>query len=137
MGADGAPSLGLPAIPPLPSNASQPATNLPSLPGLGDIPQEMQAMMAQMIASGIDPGQLAQMDPSIFSMQQAGTGQVTGTPVAQAPAFSNTPPGFAPQGQPQQPMNFGYDSPMMGIDGGRNRPGNFGGRGRAGNRRNW
>ena len=136
MGPDGVP-LGLPPIPPLPSNTSQTPANLSSLPGIGDIPPEMQAMMAQMFASGMDPSQLAQTDPSVFGMQQAGAGQVPGTGTAQGQAFGNTQQGFPPQAQAQQQMNFGFDSPMMGVEGGRNRQGNFGGRGRTGNRRNW
>ena len=111
---------------------------LPPMPGIGDIPPEMQAMMAQMMASGMDPSQLAQIDPSIFGMQQASNSHV-GVPggATQGQAFGSGPSGFGSQGQAQQQMGFAFDPSMMGVDAGRARSGNFAGRGRGGNRRNW
>ncbi len=68
----GGPAAGLP-----PPNQAMPTTSLPMMPppppGMADMPPEMQAMMAQMMASGMDPSQLAQMDPATMfgiTMQQ-------------------------------------------------------------------
>jgi pre-mRNA 3'-end-processing factor FIP1 len=90
------------------------------MPGMEGISSEMQAMMQQMMSSGMDP---SQMDPSMFAgMQgnQAGAGGAQG----QGQAFGGQ--GFG-QGQGQ----YGFDQGMEG----RSRGGNFG-RGRGG-RRNW
>ncbi|KAI9801826.1 MAG: hypothetical protein M1825_003199 [Sarcosagium campestre] len=135
MGMDGT-QIGMPGIPAAPANGAQAAMAMPQMPGMGDMPPEMQAMMAQMMASGMDP---SQMDPSMFGLPPPGP--VQGGANGQAQGFGVGQQGFGGQGQTQQPMNFGFDPSMMGGDAGRNRQGNFGpgGRGRGGgvNRRNW
>jgi len=89
-----------------------------TIPGMEGIPPEMQQMMQQMMAQGMDP---SQMDPTMFAGMpgnQAGAGGAQGGQ------------GFG-QGQNAQMGGYGYDQGMEG----RNRGGNFG-RGRGG-RRNW
>lgn len=98
-----------------------PGTGGAGIPGMEGMTAEMQQMMQQMMASGMDP---SQMDPTMFTgMQgnQAGSGGAQG---GQGQAFGGQ--GFG-QGQGQ----YGFDQGMEG----RNRGGNFG-RGRGG-RRNW
>ncbi|GAP91862.1 putative pre-mRNA polyadenylation factor [Rosellinia necatrix] len=100
------------------------AGSMPAMPGMDGIPPEFQAMMQQMMASGMDP---SQMDPTamtaMFSgMQNAGGGGAAGQG-AQGQSFNSG--GAGGQGQ-----NFGYDQGMGRGGGG------FGGRGRGG-RRNW
>ncbi|KAI9761048.1 MAG: hypothetical protein M4579_001311 [Chaenotheca gracillima] len=131
MGLEGMPSM--PGMPGAgnPQQAAPPAA-MPSLPGMPDMPPEMQAMMAQMMASGMDPSQMAQMDPSMF---QAAMGQPGSN--NQGMGFNPNQQGFGGQGpQNQQQVGYGMDPSMMGGDG-RNRQANFGGRGRGTNRRNW
>jgi len=95
------------------------------MPGMDGMPPEMQAMMQQMMAGGMDP---SQMDPTAMSamfagMQNAGAAAGQGAQAGQGQTFGA---GFgANQGQ-----GYGYDQ-QQAI--GR---GNFGGRGRGG-RRNW
>jgi len=118
---------GLPGMPGMP-----PAPGGPALPGMEGIPPEMQAMMQQMMAQGIDP---TQMDPATMfaGMQGAQAGAGTGG----APS-GNQGQGFGTQGAFGQGQNaqmgFGYDQGMMNQGDARNR-GNFG-KGRGG-RRNW
>ncbi|KAI1123455.1 Fip1-domain-containing protein [Nemania abortiva] len=100
------------------------AGSMPAMPGMDGMPPEFQAMMQQMMASGMDP---SQMDPSamtaMFSgMQNSGSGGAAG----QGAQNQNFGGGAGGQGQ-----NFGYDQGM-----GRGSGGGFGGRGRGG-RRNW
>lgn len=133
MMGDGA-AFGMPGLPPLTVNGAQPGMNLPAVP---DIPAEMQNMMAQMMASGVDPSQMPQMDLSMFGMQQGATSQSGGANGSQAQGFGNAQQGFGPQGQNQQQMGFGFDPSVMAADAGRNRQGNFAGRGRGANRRGW
>lgn len=120
---------GMPGMPGMPANGG---AALPTMPGMEGIPPEMQAMMQQMMASGIDP---TQMDPAAMfaGMQgnQAAPGGTTGG-ANQGQGFGGQA-GFG-QGQNQQ-MGFGYDQNMMSGGDARNRGGNFG-RGRGG-RRNW
>ncbi|KAH8912681.1 Fip1-domain-containing protein [Coniochaeta sp. PMI_546] len=97
------------------------------MPGLDGMPPEMQAMMQQMMAGGMDP---SQMDPSAMSamfagMQNPGGAGGQGVQAGQGHSFG---PGFGGN----QGQGYGYDQQAMG-GGGR---GNFGGRGRGG-RRNW
>ncbi|KAG9233093.1 Fip1 domain-containing protein [Amylocarpus encephaloides] len=102
-----------------------------SMPGMGGtgqmptmegIPAEMQAMMQQMVASGMDP---SQMDPAaMFAGMQGGAGAAGAAGGAQA--------GFGP-GQ-NQGMGYGYDQQQGGA--GNRGGGNFG-RGGRGGRRNW
>jgi pre-mRNA 3'-end-processing factor FIP1 len=121
---------GMPGITPGPGGA-QTGMAMPSIPGLEGIPPEMQAMMQQMMASGIDP---SQMDPAaMFAGMSGGQGAATTQGAGQG---SNQNQGFGgqqnfAQGQNQQQMGYGYDQGMMN---GTNR-GNFRGRGRG--HRNW
>ncbi|KAM0467605.1 hypothetical protein ACHAP7_011774 [Fusarium lateritium] len=90
--------------------------------GMDGMPPDMQAMMQQMMASGMDP---SQMDPSqmnaMFAGMQNGGGGGQGGQGGQAGNFGG---GFGGnQG------GFGYDQNMSGGGGGR---GGFGGRGRRG-----
>ncbi|KAI2614243.1 Fip1 motif-domain-containing protein [Hypoxylon fragiforme] len=102
---------------------------MPNMPGMDGMSPEMQAMMQQMMASGMDP---SQMDPSTMSamfagMQNAGA-NATGGQVGQNQGFGGSGQGFGgAQGQ-----NFGYEQGMGRGGGG---GGGFG-RGRGG-RRNW
>jgi pre-mRNA 3'-end-processing factor FIP1 len=124
---------GMPGMPGLPTAAGGPQAGLtmPAIPGMEGIPPEMQAMMQQMMAQGIDP---TQMDPAAMfasmSGAQAGAGaQGAGQGSNQNQAFGGQQ-GFS-QGQNQQQMGYGYDQGSMN---GSNR-GNFRGRGRG--HRNW
>ncbi len=134
------PSLpGMPGMP-IPPGGSQAPIGVPPMQNFSDIPPEMQAMMAQIASQG---GDISQMDPAAFfqqmqQMQQGGGAQGSGPSNAgQAQGFMGGGPGYGQQGQTQQQMGFGYDPAAMGGGDGRNRGGSFGGRGRAGNRRNW
>jgi pre-mRNA 3'-end-processing factor FIP1 len=94
------------------------------MPGMEGIPPEMQAMMQQMMASGVDP---SQMDPqTMFAAMQGGQTGATGAAGAQG---GNQGQGFGAQGGFSQGQNqYGYEQPQQG-----NRGGNFGrGRGRRG-----
>ena len=108
----------IPTMPGLPGGA-QPG--LPPMGGPGDIPPEVQQMMAQMMAQGIDP---MQMDPTMFMQQMGQGGGVNGN---QGQNFAGAQ-GFSQPGQNQQQMGFGFGAAGAG---GRNQ----GGRGQ--NRRNW
>ncbi|KAI1634058.1 Fip1 motif-domain-containing protein [Biscogniauxia mediterranea] len=106
------------------------AASMPNMPGMDGMPPEMQAMMQQMMASGMDP---SQMDPSAMSamfagMQNAG-GNAAGGQGGQNQNFSGASQAFGGN----QGQNFGYDQGMSRGGGG---GGGFGGRGRGG-RRNW
>ncbi len=72
--AAGLPGLPPPSVPGAAANGSsaQPgALNLPAVPGgMPDLPPEMQAMMAQMLASGMDPSQLNAAAAAAFGMPQ-------------------------------------------------------------------
>jgi len=123
---------GMPGLPGMAAGAG--GSQIPAMPGMEGIPPEMQAMMQQMMASGIDP---SQMDPAtMFAGMQASQGgvQAAGGAAAgnQGQAFGGQG-GFS-QGQNQQ-MGYGYDQGGMNGGDARNRGGNFG-RGRGG-RRNW
>ncbi|KAI9679388.1 MAG: hypothetical protein M1817_005410 [Caeruleum heppii] len=132
MAMDGG-SMGMPGLMPSAPGAAQGGMGMPPMPGMGDMPPEMMAqMMAQMMGSGVDP---SQMDPSMFGMQAAMGASNGGNPQGQG--FGSGQQNFGGQGQNGQQMGFGFDSSMMAGDAGRGRQGNFGGRGRGGNRRNW
>lgn len=98
-----------------------------AMPGMEGMPPEMQQMMQQMMASGMDP---SQMDPATMfaGMQgaQAGAAQAGG---AQS---GNQAQGFGGQGGFGQGQNqYGYDQGMNTGGDARNRGGNFGrGRGK-------
>lgn len=121
-----APAAGGPAAVPGPGPAA--GGPVGAMTGMDGMPPEMQAMMQQMMAGGMDP---SQMDPSAMSamfagMQNAGAAGGQGAQAGQGQGFGA---GFGGN----QGQGYGYDQqPAMG-GGGR---GNFGGRGRGG-RRNW
>ncbi|RFU32903.1 hypothetical protein B7463_g3464, partial [Scytalidium lignicola] len=120
---------GMPGMPGMPAAGG---SALPPMPGMEGIPPEMQAMMQQMMASGMDP---SQMDPAAMFAGMQGNQAAAGG----AAGGANQGQGFGGQGgfgqgQNQQ-MGFGYDQNMMAGGDTRNRGGNFG-RGRGG-RRNW
>lgn len=121
---------GMPGMPGMPAGAG---SAMPAMPGMEGIPPEMQAMMQQMMAQGIDP---SQMDPSAMF---AGMSGVQGN--AGAGQGGNQNAGFGGQqgfgqgqGQNQQQMGYGYDQGMNNSGGNRG-GGNFRGRGRG--HRNW
>ncbi|KAI1340319.1 Fip1 motif-domain-containing protein [Xylariaceae sp. FL0016] len=101
--------------------------SMPSMPGMDGMPPEMQAMMQQMMASGMDP---SQMDPSsmsaMFSGMQGSGGNAGAGQGGQNQNFGAGGGGFGGN----QGQNFGYEQGMGRGGGG------FGGRGRGG-RRNW
>ena len=121
MGMGGMP--GMSGMPP----AAAGGMGMPGMPGMdGNMPPEMQAMMQQMMAGGMDP---SQMDPSMFGggmPGQGGAGQ------------GNQNAGFGAQQQfGQGNQQFGYDQQMGGMggneggqgDGGQGGGGHGGGRG--------
>lgn len=123
-------------IPALPGMSGQSAGAQPSMGSIGDIPPEMQQVMAQMMSQGVD---LSQMDPTMF-MQQMMQGSQSGANGAQGQNFGGQ--NFGQQGQNQQQMGFGYGSAGAGAAGGGAGGGaaSGGGRnqgGRGPNRRNW
>jgi pre-mRNA 3'-end-processing factor FIP1 len=125
---------GMPGMPGMSAGAG--GAQMPAMPGMEGIPPEMQAMMQQMMAQGIDP---SQMDPAtMFSGVQGSQGAAGGTgggPGGNQGQVFGGQQGFG-QGQNQQQMGYGYEQGMMNGGGdARNRGGNFG-RGRGG-RRNW
>ncbi|KAM5354195.1 hypothetical protein ACJ41O_000845 [Fusarium nematophilum] len=94
--------------------------------GMEGMPPEMQAMMQQMMASGMDPSQMdpSQMNAMFAGMQSAGGGGGQGSQGGQGGNFGG---GFGGnQG------GFGYDQNMSGGGGGGGRGGFGGGRGRRG-----
>lgn len=124
--------LGMPGGP----GPAQPGMSMPAMPGMGDMPPEMQQVMASVMAQGIDP---SQMDPAMFmqqmqQMQQGAPG--AGQAGNQGVGYGGAAQAFGGgQGAAQQQMAFGFD---QGMGGNRNRAGNFGPQGRgAPNRRNW
>ena len=127
------------AIPALPGQPGSALPALASMAGPGDIPPEMQQMMAQMMAQGVDP---TQMDPTMF-MQQMMQGGQPGANGAQGQSFAAQNFGQQQQNQPQ--MGFGYGNAAGnggggGAGSGAGGPGGGGGRtqgGRGQNRRNW
>ncbi|KAI1462999.1 Fip1-domain-containing protein [Daldinia caldariorum] len=107
-------------------------TSMPNMPGMDGIPPEMQAMMQQMMASGLDP---SQMDASTMSAMFSGM-QNTGSSGAGGQGNQNQNFGGPGQGfGGAQGQNFGYEQSMG--RGGSGGSGGFGGRGRGGGRRNW
>ncbi|KAI1182603.1 Fip1 motif-domain-containing protein [Nemania serpens] len=98
------------------------AGSMAGMPGMDGMPPEFQAMMQQMMASGMDP---SQMDPSAMTAMFSGMQNSAGGGAAGQGAQNQN---FGGGGAGGQGQNFGYDQSM-----GR---GGFGGRGRGG-RRNW
>ncbi|OTB01062.1 hypothetical protein M426DRAFT_223286 [Hypoxylon sp. CI-4A] len=111
------------------SGASAPSA-MANMPGMDGISPEMQAMMQQMMASGMDP---SQMDPAamsaMFSGMQNSGANANGGQGNQNQNFGANNQGFGGN----QGQNFGYEQGMGRGGGG---GGGFGGRGRGG-RRNW
>ncbi|KAH7035781.1 Fip1 motif-domain-containing protein [Microdochium trichocladiopsis] len=106
---------GMPGMPGGPGGA-------PPMPGMDGMPPEMQQMMQQMMAGGMDP---SQMDPSaMFATMQNGGGNAQAGQAGQGQGFGGGGQGFGGnQGQ-------GYDGFNQGM--GRGAGGGFGGRGRRG-----
>ncbi|KAJ1326819.1 pre-mRNA 3'-end-processing factor FIP1 [Microdochium nivale] len=95
------------------------------IPGMDGMPPEMQQMMQQMMASGMDP---SQMDPSaVFAAMQNAGGNAQGGQGGQAQNFGGGGGQGYGGGQGQGP---GYDGFNQGM--GRGGGGAFGGRGRRG-----
>ncbi|KAI1437896.1 Fip1 motif-domain-containing protein [Xylaria sp. CBS 124048] len=90
--------------------------------GMDGMPPEFQAMMQQMMASGMDP---SQMDLSAMTAMFSGMQNLGGGAAGQGGQNQS----FGGSGTGNQGQNFGYDQGM-------GRGGGFGGRGRGG-RRNW
>jgi pre-mRNA 3'-end-processing factor FIP1 len=95
--AAGLPGLPTPSVPGAAANGggAQPgALNLPAVPGgMPDLPPEMQAMMAQMLASGMDPSQLPQLNAAAaaaFGMPQP---PASGQPAGQGAGQVGPQPG--------------------------------------------
>ncbi|KAI0508711.1 Fip1 motif-domain-containing protein [Xylaria bambusicola] len=98
--------------------------SMSGMPGMDGMPPEFQAMMQQMMASGMDP---SQMDPSAMTAMFSGMQNSAGGGVAGQGGQNQN---FGAGGAGNQGQNFGYDQGM-----GRGGGGGFG-RGRGG-RRNW
>ncbi|KAK7955793.1 Fip1 motif-domain-containing protein [Apiospora aurea] len=105
-------------------------SSMPSMPGMDGMAPDMQQMMQQMMASGMDP---SQMDPAamsaMFSGMQPGGGNAGGGQ-GQGQNFGGTGPGFGNN----QGQDFGGYNQGMGGGGGRGGGGGGFGRGRGGRR---
>ncbi|KAG9247087.1 Fip1 motif-domain-containing protein [Calycina marina] len=102
---------------------SMPAmTAMPGMPGAGGadvgMPPEMQAMMQQMMAGGIDP---SQMDPSMFGGAQGGSGQGGGSQGfgAQGGGFNQGQNNYGGYDQGQQQQQQGHRGGFRGRGRGR------------------
>ncbi|KAI1383713.1 Fip1 motif-domain-containing protein [Hypoxylon trugodes] len=104
-------------------------SSMANMPGMDGMPPEMQTMMQQMMASGLDPSQMdASAMSAMFSGMQNPGGNAAGGQGNQNQNFGAPGQGFGGN----QAQNFGYEQGMgRGGSGG-----GFGGRGRGG-RRNW
>lgn len=130
------PISGMPGMP-MPLGGPQAPIGMQQMQGFVDISAEDKATLEQIMVRG---GDISQMDPAAFLqlMQQRGGAQGNGASAAnQTPGFMVGGNGYGQQNQPQQQMGFGFDASAMAGGDGRNRAGNFGARGRGGNRRNW
>ena len=107
--------LGMPgAMPGLPGAAAGMQPAMPSMGGIADMPPDLQQMMQQMMAQGVDP---SQMDFNTFTqMMSGGQGGMGGGQ------------GFGQQGQNQQQMGYGYSGGQGAGGGNRNQGGRGGGR---------
>lgn len=102
---------GISTIPGMPGQVGGAQPNM-AMGNPADIPPEMQQMMAQMMAQGLDP---TQMDPATFmQMMQGGQAGANGV---QGQSFGGVQ-GFGQQGQNSQQMNFGYGTGGVGSGGG-------------------
>lgn len=111
---------GMPTIPGMPAQIGG-AQQTMAMGSPADIPPEMQHMMAQMMAQGLDP---TQIDPATFmQMMQGGQASANG---AQGQSFGGVQ-GFGQQAQNTQQMNFGYGA--GGVVSGGSGNGNGGGGG--------
>ena len=104
-----------------PGGMPMPGITPTGVPGMQDMPPELQQMMQQMMASGMDP---SQMDFNSFSQMMAGPGQ--GGMGGQAFGQQQQ------QQQQQQQMGYGY-----GAGGGGGQGGNRGQGGGRGHNRRW
>lgn len=107
--------LGMPgAMPGMPGAAPGMQPAMPSMGGIADMPPDLQQMMQQMMAQGVDP---SQMDFNTFTqMMSGGQGGMGGGQ------------GFGQQGQNQQQMGYGYGGGQGAGGGNRNQGGRGGGR---------
>lgn len=115
---------GMPGIPGIPTGpgGAQGNIGVPAMPGMEGIPPEMQAMMQQMMAQGIDP---TQMDPAAMFASMSGGVAGGGAGAGQGQGFGNQQTFGQSQNQQQ---GYGYDMNQ-------GTRGNFRGRGRG--HRNW
>ena len=105
-----------------PGGMPMPGITPAGVPGMQDMPPELQQMMQQMMASGMDP---SQMDFNSFSQMMAGAGQAG----MGGQAFGQQ---SQQQQQQQQQMGYGY-----GAGGGGGQGGNRGQGGGRGHNRRW
>ena len=105
--------------------AAGPMSNLPGMDGMAP---EMQAMLQQMMASGLDP---SQMDPAMFAGMQNAGGNAGGGQGGQNQNFGGGGQAFGAGGS--QGQGYGFE---QGVGRGGGGGGNFGGR-PVGGRRNW
>ena len=105
---------GMPSIPGMPGPSGGAPAGMPAMGGLADIPPEMQQMMQQMMAQGMDP---TQMDPATFMQMMQGEAGGAGAD----PSQNFGAQAYGQQNQGQQQMGYGFGG------GGGNR--NQGGRG--------
>ena len=103
---------------------SMPGMPNAAVPGMPDMPPELQQMMQQMMASGMDP---SQMDFNSFSQMMAGAGQAAMGGQAYGQQAQQ-------QQQQQQQMGYGYGA---GGGGGGGQGGNRGQGGARGHNRRW
>ncbi|KAJ2981837.1 hypothetical protein NUW58_g6588 [Xylaria curta] len=83
----------------MPGMGAAAAGSMPTMPGMDGMPPEFQAMMQQMMASGMDP---SQMDPSAMTAMFSGM-QNSGGTAGQGPQNQN----FGGGGAGNQGQNFG------------------------------
>ena len=107
---------GMPPIPGMPAPPGGTASAMPAMGGPTDIPPEMQQMMQQMMAQGMDP---TQMDPATFMQMMQGA--AAGANGDSSQNFGTQ--GYGQQNQNQQQMGYGF-----GGGGGRNQGGRGQGR---------
>ena len=122
--------LGMPGAMPVPGMPIIPgglAAAVPSMGGMGDMPPDLQQMMQQMMAQGMDP---SQMDFNTFSQMLSGSGGNMGAQgySQQAQQGQQSQQGQqGQQGQNSQQMGYGYSGGNAGA-GNRNQGGRSQGR---------
>ncbi|KAI4214919.1 MAG: hypothetical protein LQ351_002633 [Letrouitia transgressa] len=100
---------GMPPMPGIPAASSGGQSGMSTMPGMEGFPPELQQMMQQMMAQGMDP---TQVSPEMMMQMMAGQ---TGGNAGQAQNFGGAQ-GFSQQGQNQGA--FGYGSGGAGGGGG-------------------